>query len=59
MGCELNKLADLSRKRYVHELVLADYENVSESMGGGKRASTLASSVSLVKGFSEFLWERG
>jgi integrase/recombinase XerD len=55
---QLNRLADLSRKRYVHELTLADYERfLNQWVGMG--ASTLAAGVSLVKGFSQFLWERG
>jgi integrase/recombinase XerD len=57
-GRQLNRLADLSRKKYVHELVLADYERFLNQWVG-KGASTLAAGVSLVKGFSQFLWERG
>jgi integrase len=55
---KLNKLADDVRDAYVHEVALRDYERFLNRWIGAS-ASTLASSVSLVKGFSEFLWERG
>jgi integrase len=54
---KLNDLADVVRDSYVHEIRLADYERYLNRWIGSSR-STLASGVSLVKGFSEFLWER-
>ena len=55
---KLNLLADEVRDAYVHELGLEDYERfVNRWIGAAP--STLAASVSLVKGLSEFLWERG
>ena len=55
---QLYRLVDVSGKKYAQELVLADYERfLNQWVGQG--ASTLAAGVSLVKGFSQFLWERG
>src|SRR3954454_23870124 len=55
---KLNALADAVRDAYVHEIELADYERFVNRWATSA-PSTLASSVSLVKGFSDFLWERG
>jgi integrase len=55
---KLNALADSVRDPYVHEIELRDYEAFLNRWVGSA-ASTLAGGVSLVKGFSEFLWERG
>ena len=55
---KLNHLAEDVRDAYVHEIELHDYERfLNRWVGAGP--STLASSVSLVRGFSRFLWERG
>jgi integrase len=55
---KLNALADDVRDAYVHELSLQDYERFLNRWVSA-RPSTLASAVSIVKGFSEFLWDRG
>jgi len=55
---KLNALADSVRDAYVHEVELRDYEAFLNRWIGSA-SSTLAGGVSLVKGFSEFLWERG
>ena len=55
---KLNALAGSVRDAYVHEIELRDYE-VFLNRWIGSAPSTLAGAVSLVKGFSEFLWERG
>src|SRR3954471_7709384 len=55
---KLNALADAVRDAYVHEIELSDYERFVNRWAASA-PSTLASSVSLVKGFSDFLWERG
>jgi integrase len=55
---KLNGLADSVRDAYVDEIRLQDYERYLNQWIESAR-STLASSVSLVRGFSEFLWERG
>ena len=57
-GRKLNLFADDVRDAYVHEIDLADYERFLNRWAGAS-PSTLASSVSIVKGFSEYLWERG
>ena len=57
-GRKLNLLADDVRDAYVHEIALADYERFLNRWLG-KAASTMASSTSTVKGFSEYLWRRG
>ena len=54
----LTTLADTVRDAYVHEIELSDHERFVNRWAASA-PSTLASSVSLVKGFSEFLWERG
>ena len=51
-------LADDVRDAYVDEIELRDYERFLDRWRYAGR-STAASSVSLVKGFSEYLWERG
>jgi len=56
---KLNHLADDVRDAYVHEVALQDYERFLNRWVGKIAPSTLASGVSLVKGFSEYLWERG
>ncbi len=56
-GRKLNKLADEVRDAYVHEIELADYERFLNRWIDSA-PSTLASSVSTVKEFSKFLWER-
>jgi integrase len=53
---KLNALADAVRDAYVHEITRADYERFLNRWISGS-PSTLASGVSLIKGFSEFLWE--
>jgi len=55
---QLFRFIDVSGKKYVQEIVLADYERFLNQWVG-KGPSTLAAGVSLVKGFSQFLWERG
>jgi integrase len=55
---KLNLLANDVRDAYVHEIEIRDYERFLNRWIGSS-ASTLASSVSLVKGLSEYLWERG
>jgi integrase len=55
---KLNHLADDVRDAFVHEIELADYERFLNRWVGSA-PSTLAGSVSLVTGFSTFLWERG
>jgi hypothetical protein len=57
-GRKLNLLADDVRDAFVHEIALADYERFLNRWLG-KAASTMASSTSTVKGFSEYLWRRG
>jgi integrase len=54
----LNDFADQLRAEDVHELALSDYERFLDRWVGAA-PSTLASGVSLVKGFSRFLFERG
>jgi site-specific recombinase XerD len=54
----LNLLADDVREAYVHQVTLRDYERFLDRWLY-KAPSTMASAVSLVKGFSEYLWERG
>jgi integrase len=54
----LNLLADDVRDAYVHQVTLRDYERFLDRWLY-KAPSTMASAVSLVKGFSEYLWERG
>jgi integrase len=54
----LNGLADSTSKQYVHEFTLADYEHFLDRWTSAE-PSTLASGVSLVRGFSRFLYERG
>jgi integrase/recombinase XerD len=54
----LNLLADSVRDAYVDEIRLEDYERFLNRWIEAA-PSTLASGVSLVRGFSEFLWERG
>src|SRR3954471_16874633 len=53
-----SRLADDARNPYVHDLELRDYERFLDRWRDAGR-STLASSVSLVKAFSEYLFERG
>jgi integrase len=55
---KLNGLADVVRDAYVDEIALDAYEKFLNRWVVSA-PSTLASSVSLVRGFSEFLWERG
>ena len=55
---KLNALADSVRDAYVDEISLQEYETFLNRWVTAA-PSTLASGVSLVKGFSEFLWERG
>jgi integrase len=55
---KLDGLADVVRDAYVDEIALCDYERFLNRWVVSA-PSTLASAVSLVKGFSEFLWERG
>ena len=55
---KLNLLADDMRDAYVHEIALADYERFLNRWVDSA-ASTMASSTSTVKGFSEYLWRRG
>jgi len=57
-GRKLNQFADLAEKEWVDEIELLHYERFLGQWVGAA-ASTLASGVSLVKGFSEFVWERG
>jgi integrase/recombinase XerD len=57
-GRRLNRLADSTRDAYVDEILLEDYERFLNRWVEAA-PSTLASGVSLVRGFSEFLWERG
>ena len=57
-GRKLNLLADDVRDAYVHEIRLSDYERFLNRWVGDA-PSTLASSVSLARGFSEYLWQRG
>jgi hypothetical protein len=54
----LNQFADACREKDTSELVLADYERYLNRWVGAA-SSTMAIGVSLVKGFSHFLWERG
>ena len=54
----LNKFADLAYPRSTDELRLSDYERFLDHWIA-KSPSTLASAVSLVRGFSAFLEERG
>jgi integrase len=54
----LNHFADRALVRSVGELRLADYEHFL-NFWVAAAPSTLASKVSLVRGFSRFLWERG
>jgi integrase len=54
---KLNLLANDVKDGYVHEIELRDYERFLNRWVGAS-ASTLAGSVSLVTGFSTFLWER-
>ena len=55
---KLNRLADDVRDAYVEDIGLRDYERFLNRWVGAA-ASTLAGSVSLVRVFSRFLWERG
>jgi len=55
---KLNWLADDVKDAYVHQIVVRDYERFLNRWIGAS-PSTLASAVSLAKGFSEYLWERG
>jgi integrase len=55
---KLNLLANDVRDAYVHEITLRDYERFLDRWLE-KAPSTMASAVSLVKGFAEYLWERG
>jgi integrase len=55
---KLFAFADQLPCAYVHEIEFRDYENFPNRWIG-KAPSTMASSVSVMKGFSEFLWERG
>ncbi len=55
---KLNALADDVRDGYVHQLTRRDYERFLNRWITAA-PSTLASAVSLVRGFSEYLWERG
>jgi integrase len=55
---KLNALADDVRDAFVDEITLADYERFLNRWIDSS-PSTLASGVSLVKVFSEYLWERG
>jgi site-specific recombinase XerD len=54
----LNDFADSMRVAQIEELTLEDYERFL-SRWVGKSPSTLGSGVSLVKGFSRFLFDRG
>lgn len=54
----LNDFADVVRDSLPGELTLEDYERFLDRWVGSN-ASTLASGVSLVRGFSRFLYERG
>lgn len=54
----LYDFADLAPGKDTHELELADYERFLNRWTGAA-PSTLASGVSLVKGYSRFLYERG
>jgi len=54
----LNDFAELVRDKDVDQLHLADYERFLDRWTNGE-PSTLAAGVSLVRGFSRFLWERG
>lgn len=54
----LNRLADLAPGKDTHELELGDYERFLNHWTGAA-PSTLASAVSLVKGYSRFLYDRG
>jgi integrase len=55
---KLCRFADDVRDAYVHEIEIRDYERFLDRWRDSGR-STLASSVSLEKGFSEYLFERG
>jgi len=55
---KLIHLAKAVNDAYVHEIELPDYERFVNRWAASA-PSTLASSVSLVKGFSEYLWECG
>ena len=55
---KLNLLADDLRDAYVDEIELTDYERFLNRWVG-KAPATLAGSVSVVHGFSTFLWARG
>jgi site-specific recombinase XerD len=54
----LNDFADQTHGKEVGDLTLADYERFLDRWVGAA-PSTLASGVSLVKGFARFLFERG
>lgn len=54
----LNDFADQAHEKEVCDLSLADYEHFLDRWVGAA-PSTLASGVSLVKGLSRFLFERG
>jgi len=54
---KLNQFADVVRDAFVHEIQLEDYERFLNRWVSSA-PSTLAGGVSLVKGLSEFLWER-
>jgi integrase len=55
---KLNHFADLVRDAFVHDIQLEDYERFLNRWVGAA-PSTLAGGVSLLKGFSQFVWERG
>jgi integrase len=55
---KLNHFADEVHDAFVHEIQLEDYERFLNRWVGAA-PSTLASGVSLLKGFSRFVWERG
>src|SRR6266542_2898898 len=56
---DLAKFADLfGSETTVDKIVLADYERFLDRWSD-RSPSTLAGKVSLVRGFSEFLWKRG
>jgi integrase len=55
---KLNHFADLVRDGFVHDIRLEDYERFLNRWVGAA-PSTLAGGVSLLTGFSQFVWERG
>jgi integrase len=55
---KLNHFADDVHDAFVHDIRLEDYERFLNRWVG-RSPTTLANGVSLVKGLSRFLWERG